>query len=248
MSGVRSWTLRSIGCLSLVGCCAGSVLGAGPVGAIVGTVLGESDVEEPIPVHGAAVWLFEKAKSGQEFLADTGTNGKGFYAFESLPSGQYLLVVSADGFLPAAADATVKAGSEVHRDFLLVQASSAPTGACCLGEPNGKPFCAMLSHDECAAEGGDYFGDDSSCEHTDCPPPPPDEGACCLAGNDGQPFCLILMGEHCEAEGGQYQGNGTECHDDSCLDQPVEGACCLPGACLILTGEHCDLEGGELLT
>ena len=245
MSSLRSWTLRSIGTLGLVACCAGSVLGSGPVGAIVGTVLGEAEADEPIPVPGAAVWLFQREGSGQEFVAETDTNDKGFYAFESLPIGRYLLVVSADGFFPAAAGARVRPESEVHRDFLLVQVSAPPIGACCLGEPNGEPFCAMLSHDECAAEGGDYFGDDSTCDDPDLPchnPPPPGEGACCLG--DG---CLILTGEHCELEGGEFLGGGTECTDDACADHPLKGACCLGDGCLILPGDLCELEGGEFL-
>lgn len=95
-----------------------------------------------------------------------------------------------------------------------------PTGACCL--PDGT--CAgPVSPTECAALGGVYQGNNSSCVGTDCPDP---VGAACFPNG----FCLILSQADAVAAGASWQGVGTTCADtngngtaDACESQGVPG-------------------------
>ena len=78
-----------------------------------------------------------------------------------------------------------------------------PTGACCL--PDGT--CAgPVSPTECAALGGNYQGNNSSCATIDCPDP---VGASCFPNG----FCLILTQADAVAAGASWQGVGTTCAD-----------------------------------
>ncbi|MBT6282147.1 MAG: hypothetical protein HOJ00_02030 [Phycisphaerae bacterium] len=85
-----------------------------------------------------------------------------------------------------------------------------PIGACCL--PEGGCSEAETESD-CLNVGGEYKGDNSSCEFVGCPAP----GACCFA--DGT--CVFAMPEQCVDLGGGYQGAGSDCASTQC---PIAGA------------------------
>jgi hypothetical protein len=79
-----------------------------------------------------------------------------------------------------------------------------PTGACCVdGE------CSIVTETECDESGGNYLGDDTTCEGVDCT-----QGACC-DGSD----CSITTPDECT---GIYQGDGTTCDPNPCEMPP----CC----------------------
>jgi hypothetical protein len=75
-------------------------------------------------------------------------------------------------------------------------------GACCL------PIdaCAEQSPITCAADGGIYRGDDTTCTVDAC------EGACCLSNG----FCLDLSEANCSGASGSFEGIGTNCAQTSC--------------------------------
>jgi hypothetical protein len=98
-------------------------------------------------------------------------------------------------------------------------------GACCLEDGS----CIVTTESECSG-GGEYQGDDTSCDPNNCPQPT--RGACCYS--DGS--CLLTTPDGCN---GDYLGDDTDCDPDPC-PQPATGACCLPdGSCLIATEVVC---------
>ena len=98
-----------------------------------------------------------------------------------------------------------------------------PRGECDL--PGGT--CDDLTAADCAAAGGTYQGDGTSCP----------TGACELAGTgDCGEGCLTLTSGKCAAEGGTYAGDGAAC---------PAGACHLPGgSCAEIDGGQCAALGG----
>ncbi|MGE3108328.1 MAG: M12 family metallo-peptidase [Phycisphaerales bacterium] len=109
------------------------------------------------------------------------------------------------------------------------------TGACCLS--NGS--CVEATSADCAAQGGNYQGDLSTCGGTVCPQPP---GACCLEGGG----CITTVNlAICLASGGVWQGHGTSCASAGCPEPP--GACCLPsGSCVeVADAAACAAMGGQ---
>lgn len=111
--------------------------------------------------------------------------------------------------------------------------TSIPMGACCV---NG--VCEMRTLDDCLAHGGEYQGDYTDCQESECPQPPA-FGACCLP--DGS--CAIMTEEACAGEYGAYWGDNSTCDQGTCI--PV-GACCLTedGACTFVTEQECTQLGG----
>ena len=117
-----------------------------------------------------------------------------------------------------------------------------PVGACCLSTAVGTPSCVVITQEHCAAEGGAYQGDDSTCSsdpNLSC-----GGAACCLPNGE----CVILRHEHCLAEGGNPVPGTTSCELVDCVPPPV-GACCLSTAagnvpCVVITRERCAAEGG----
>ncbi len=85
-----------------------------------------------------------------------------------------------------------------------------PVGACCL--PEGGCSEAVIEAD-CLQAGGEYNGDDSTCNFSNCP----DNGACCF--DDGS--CTYGLPNACIEQGGGFQGNGTACDTTDC---PIAGA------------------------
>ncbi|MFN0150584.1 MAG: hypothetical protein ACKVU1_07730 [bacterium] len=116
-------------------------------------------------------------------------------------------------------------GGELKNDCI-------PTGACCFCDSTCQDG---LTADECAAQGGVYQGDNSSCATTLCPL----VGACCYP--DGS--CADgVDGADCIAAGGVFYAC-TPCDQVVCTP---EGACCLcDGTCLDgVTAADCATQGG----
>ncbi|MDP7008316.1 MAG: hypothetical protein QGI78_01960, partial [Phycisphaerales bacterium] len=76
-------------------------------------------------------------------------------------------------------------------------------GGCCLGDGT----CSVETAADCAAAGGDYFGDDSTCADGSCV-----AAACCIDMNT----CADLTEDACNAMGGTYKGDGTSCAGTDC--------------------------------
>ena len=112
------------------------------------------------------------------------------------------------------------------------------TGACCDAKGEG---CQLLTENACIASGGEYWGDNSTCEdkNVDCSEDAP-TGACCLYGS-----CLAVgwTQETCVNNGGTYQGDGSTCADVTC--PAPTGACCTGGSCTVVTEKACAEGGGE---
>jgi hypothetical protein len=105
-----------------------------------------------------------------------------------------------------------------------------PTGACCL--PGG--CSAGSTPGACAAAGGSYLGDDSTCEGGPCP------GACCLDCG----ACTASSQGACASMGGSFQGIGSVCSAGGC-GPACPGACCFDDApCQVLLEDACVALGG----
>ncbi len=94
-----------------------------------------------------------------------------------------------------------------------------PTGACCL--PNGNCI-GPVSPETCAAQGGTFQGNNTSCASTNCPLP---TGGCCFPNG----FCLTLTEADCQSVGATWHGPGTNCadtngngHADVCESNPAD--------------------------
>jgi hypothetical protein len=87
------------------------------------------------------------------------------------------------------------------------------TGACCL--PSGQ--CITLTLNDCAANGGTYYGDYVACVPSPCGTA---FGACCFPDT----FCEVEDPDMCAANGGSYQGDGSACVPNPC--GAAVGACC----------------------
>lgn len=78
-----------------------------------------------------------------------------------------------------------------------------PTGACCL--PTGQCI-GPVSPGDCAAQGGTFQGNGTSCANVTCPEP---LGAACFPNG----FCLQLTASQAAAAGATWAGPGTTCVD-----------------------------------
>jgi len=77
-------------------------------------------------------------------------------------------------------------------------------GACCYGDGT----CDSMSNaDDCAAAGGSYGGDASTCADISCV-----AAACCI----DSATCVELTDDACTAMGGDYEGDGTACATTDC--------------------------------
>lgn len=82
-------------------------------------------------------------------------------------------------------------------------------GACCVGFA-----CSVVTLDDCAAVGGQFRGEGSTCDGSPCGVPP---GACCLPAGG----CVSTANAAaCAASGGVFQGHGTVCGSVVCLVDP----------------------------
>ena len=115
--------------------------------------------------------------------------------------------------------AIADAGDQVLDSDVMIRCQSftcgaAPvTGACCL--PAGP--CVTLTSADCAANGGTYHGDASSCVPSPCGA---SSGACCLPNQ----ACEVESPDSCATAGGVYQGDVTACVPNPC-GAPI-AACC----------------------
>ena len=82
-------------------------------------------------------------------------------------------------------------------------ADCAVYGGCCYGDG----MCETASADDCAAGGGEYFGDNTDCSAGSCT-----VGACCI----GTTKCTDVTAAACTGFGGTYKGDGTECATTDC--------------------------------
>ena len=76
-------------------------------------------------------------------------------------------------------------------------------GGCCLGDGS----CSVSSSTDCAAAGGTYFGDFTTCADGSCV-----AAACCIDAST----CADLTEGACNALGGTYKGDGTACATTDC--------------------------------
>ncbi|MFN0135392.1 MAG: hypothetical protein ACKVS9_04655 [Phycisphaerae bacterium] len=105
-------------------------------------------------------------------------------------------------------------------------------GACCISG-----VCSVRTATECAANGGSYLGDGTTCVGVTCPTP---NQACCFASTGG---CLNLNPATCSGAGGVPGGPGSNCGTFVCFPM---GACCLPdGTCVgPVSPDACATQGG----
>ncbi len=101
-------------------------------------------------------------------------------------------------------------------------ATTPTTGACCL--TSGQ--CVTLTAADCAANGGTYHGDYSSCNPNPCGTA---FGACCFPDQS----CEVEDPDLCAANGGIYQGDGAPCSPNPC--GAALGACCHDNALCNIT-------------
>jgi hypothetical protein len=109
-------------------------------------------------------------------------------------------------------------------------------GACCLGDGS----CVETDPDGCAALGGAFQGNGTTCADTSCPI---DTQACCFESTGG---CLDLTPSDCLNAGGVPGGPGTQCSTFACFP---EGAACFPdGTCMDgLTPDEAQALGGTYM-
>jgi hypothetical protein len=103
-------------------------------------------------------------------------------------------------------------------------------GACCVVGNQ----CLNTYESTCAAGGGTYQGDGTTCATADCSDP---IGSCCINQS-----CTDYTELDCSNAGGTYQGDGTECASTDCTDP--HGACCVNGSCYDYTQADCSAAGG----
>lgn len=107
-----------------------------------------------------------------------------------------------------------------------------PTGACCFDDGH----CMVVSESDCAAEGGNYFGNDTDCSPNPCPQPP---AACCFS--DGH--CEVLFPATCTQLGGTSLIGINTCDPNPC-PEPAGACCAADGSCIVTTETFCGNNGG----
>ncbi len=110
---------------------------------------------------------------------------------------------------------------------------SSGSGACCFGGTCLDGY----SLNQCAQDGGEYQGNDSTCSADTCDEP---VGACCFVDwcDDG------ITESDCYDNFGKYQGDGSDCSSVTC-DPGDYGACCIAFECYDGTSEEdCSSSGG----
>ena len=114
-------------------------------------------------------------------------------------------------------------------------------GACCIQDFDG-PNCFETDAKDCALQGGEYYGDGSSCE-ADAPDCVPAYGACCYESVE----CFETDEFDCFSLGGEFFGPNSTC-DDAPECAIVFGACCYDGSdCFETDQDDCSWSGGEFI-
>jgi hypothetical protein len=117
----------------------------------------------------------------------------------------------------------VRWGTIGHNDCPIIPQDR---GACCFGDGS----CLVLPPQDCAAQGGDYQGNDTVCDPNPCDQPQ----ACCFEDE----HCEDLLADDCVARLGVPQGDGTTCATADC-NIPRVGACCTDGVCTEVLETEC---------
>jgi hypothetical protein len=118
-------------------------------------------------------------------------------------------------------------GWQIKPRFLADLAFDCATGACCFLSGD----CVVLDEVVCAAQGGTYSGNGSTCTPNDCPPP---VGACCFLTG----VCEILTQAACPPPA-LWLGFGSVCLPNNPCEQPT-GSCCFPdGTCILMPQAPC---------
>ena len=129
------------------------------------------------------------------------------------------------------------------QDLLALLAAWGPCpeagGACCLPDH----ACIVSSESECAAQGGTFQGEGTTCEVDFC-------GVCCIPGKNKDDCDVfsddLYIPSSCDAQGGYFLGECTYCA--GFCDFVNWGGCCLPdGTCIETTDFKCEFEGGQFL-
>jgi hypothetical protein len=100
-------------------------------------------------------------------------------------------------------------------------------GACCFADGS----CLVRDSETCWSLGGQYMGNNSSCD------PDPCFGACCFP--DGS--CQFVIMEECT---GSWSGYGWPCEPCN-LCGSGDWACCVDGGCIITDPYTCCVMGGR---
>ena len=142
--------------------------------------------------------------------------GEGWSTFQSLPS------------------ICRPSGDWVLRSSATPQDCVPAAGACCR---SGGTCTDDMTQEDCTMIGGEYQGDDTTCDTVSCPQP---VGACCIEAT-GE--CVDLEQDLCLIGGGVHHA-GESCDTYICFP---EGACCLPdGNCVDgVSPEICDAGDGD---
>jgi hypothetical protein len=106
------------------------------------------------------------------------------------------------------------------------------TGACCFPDDH----CEVLGQADCLVLGGEYQGDDTTCDPNPCLVP---AGACCFA--DGH--CEVLTAAACVGYSGIWLGAEVPCDPNPCA-QPPQACCFVSGNCTFMPPPDCELAGG----
>ncbi len=122
-------------------------------------------------------------------------------------------------------------GTAGFEDILFILANWGPctAGACCLPDA----ACFVDAPEACAAAGGTYRGNNTTCDET-C------NGACCLPDGSCEEGTVEA---DCLAAGGLFGGNG-----DTCETGCRTAACCLPQSCVVVVEEFCTAMDGTWRT
>ncbi len=103
---------------------------------------------------------------------------------------------------------TVAYFDDANEAFTAVESVGSSTGACC---QTGGACADGETALDCAAVGGTYQGDGSTCAMVSCPPPP--TSACCLPDDT----CSGALGQAaCEDAGGAWRGPCATCDTTTC--------------------------------
>lgn len=92
-------------------------------------------------------------------------------------------------------------------------------GACCI-----QNTCTSATAASCAAAGGTYKGDNTTCTGSTCVTHA-ENGACCL--QDGTGRCIQTNLQDCQLRLGRFVGG--PCQATTCVPLPPSGACCVNG-------------------
>jgi hypothetical protein len=156
----------------------------------------------------AADWLFADGDTGDEGPPDVVDP-----MFDMVDGVSYLDVLNTGFLVDWQFTATTPGGAIGTRTFahdwpsrFTVTDGTPQVGACVILEGQ---FCFETSESDCAAQGGVYNGNGSTCGLN--------AGACCISEGN----CQEVLPSICTALGGTYQGDFTSCANTNCTPAPT---------------------------